>query len=683
MQAGALRHRGAGKRHEALEGDRTLSITPAVETAAKLLATAPALAERQALSLLKIAPGDPRVALILGSARRRQGDAAAALAVLEPLARAHPRAANTQYELGASLAALGCTRDALAALRAAVTLKPDLAEAWRALGDQLFMTGDVAGAEDAFAQHARAGVTDPRLKPAAQALFAGDLPTVERLLQAHLAIAPNDVTALHMLAQARARQGGHGDAETLLARCLELDPGFDGARFAYANALFDQQKAAQAIVQVEALLERDATHPAHRNLLAACLALVGDYERVNAIYEGLLAQYPNQPRIWLNAAHALRTVGRGEEAVAAYRRCIALAPELGDAYWGLANLKTASLTDAEVRAMALQLERTDLPAEDRLHLNFALGKALEDRSDYAGAFAHYAAGAKVRRTAVPYDADETTAQMRRSKAVFTRAFFEARSGFGAPTTAPIFVLGLPRSGSTLIEQILASHSRVEGTMELPDIGFIANGLDRAARGGDGPPYPESVAELDAAAARALGEGYIATTAVQRKLDRAHFIDKMPNNFQYVGLIHLILPNAKIIDARRHPLGSGFSAFKQHFAQGQAFSYDLTDLGRYYADYVEVMAHFDAVLPGRICRVIYEDLVEDTETQVRRLLDYCGLSFEAGCLKFYDNDRAVRTVSSEQVRRPIFRDGLEQWRRFEPWLGPLKTALGPALEGWRG
>jgi hypothetical protein len=267
--------------------------------------------------------------------------------------------------------------------------------------------------------------------------------------------------------------------------------------------------------------------------------------------------------------------------------------------------------------------------------------------------------------------------------VFTRAFFEARSGFGAPTTAPIFVLGLPRSGSTLIEQILASHSQVEGTMELPDIGFIARDLDRAARGGDGPSYPESVTELNADAARALGEGYIAATAIQRKLDRAHFIDKMPNNFSYVGLIHLILPNAKIIDARRHPLGSGFSAFKQHFAQGQAFSYDLADLGRYYADYVELMAHFDTVLPGRVCRVIYEDLVEDTEVQVRRLLDFCGLPFEPGCLKFYDNDRAVRTVSSEQVRRPIFRDGLEQWRRFEPWLDPLKTALGPALDGWRG
>ena len=654
-----------------------------VDAAARLLATDPAQAERLAAAMLKAAPGDPRAALILASARRRRGDANGALTVLDPLARAYPRAANTQYELGATLAALGRGAEAVKALRDAVAVKRDLAEAWQALGDLLFAGGDAAGAEAAFAEHARAAVQDPRLKPAADALFRGDLTHVEDLLRPHLARAPNDVAALHMLARARARQGGHGDAEALLARCLELDPGFDGARFAYANALFDQQKAAEAIAQVEALLQKDPAHPAYRNLLAACLALVGDYAQVNGIYEALLARYPNQPRLWLNAAHALRTVGRRDEAIAAYRRCIALAPDLGDAYWGLANLKVAALTDAETAAMAVQLDRADLPAEDRLHLNFALGKALEDRGDYAEAFAHYADGAAIRRASIAYDADETTGLVRKSKALFTPAFFAERAGFGSVSAAPIFVLGLPRSGSTLIEQILASHSMVEGTMELPDIGFIAKRLGWGPTDGADAPYPAGLAELDAATVRGIGDGYIATTAIQRQLDRPHFVDKMPNNFLHVGLIQLILPGARIIDARRHPLAACFSAFKQHFAQGQAFSYELTELGRYYADYVEVMAHFDAVRPGRIHRVIYEDMVEDTQAEVRRLLDYCGLPFEAGCLKFYDNDRAVRTVSSEQVRRPIFRDGLEQWRRFEPWLGPLRSALGPALETWRG
>ena len=250
----------------------------------------------------------------------------------------------------------------------------------------------------------------------------------------------------------------------------------------------------------------------------------------------------------------------------------------------------------------------------------------------------------------------------------------------SPSAAPIFIVGLPRSGSTLVEQILASHPEVEGTAELPDIGLIAGDL---VKGAPGLAYPDVLAGLDAGARAALGERYMEQTRVHRRLGRAHFIDKMPNNFHHIGLIQLILPQARIIDARRHPLGSCFSAFKQHFAQGQGFSYDLADLGGYYRDYAELMEHWGAVLPGRVHRVIYEDLVEDTETEVRRLLDHCGLAFDPACLSFYDNDRAVRTVSSEQVRRPIFRDGLDQWRRYEPWLEPLKTALGPALEGWRG
>jgi hypothetical protein len=309
---------------------------------------------------------------------------------------------------------------------------------------------------------------------------------------------------------------------------------------------------------------------------------------------------------------------------------------------------------------------------DRLNLHYALGKALEDRADYAASFEHYAAGAALRRAEAPYDADENRRQAESTMAQFTPAFLAERGGFGCPSDEPIFILGMPRSGSTLIEQILASHSEVEGTMELSDIGLIARDLG----------WPASMNGLEPDGLKALGERYLAQTRVHRTLGRRIFIDKMPDNFQYLGLIHLILPNARIIDARRHPLGACFSAFKQHFAQGQAFSYDLTDLGRYYSDYADLMAHFDGVLPGRVRRVIYEDVVEDTEGQVRGLLDHCGLPFEAGCLRFWETQRSVRTVSSEQVRRPIFREGLDQWRRYEPWLGPLKAALGPWLEHWR-
>ena len=650
-------------------------LSAAIQRGAEALATDPALAEQLAREVLKVAPADPRAGLILGSARRRLADPAGARAILEPLAKAYPRAANTQYELGATLGALGERASAIAALRQATALNRELPEAWRALGDQLFAVGDVGGAEAAYAEHQRAAVGDPALRPAADALFEGRLVAAEGLLRDHVKAHPGDVVGLRMLGEVFSRISRHGDAEILFARCLELLPSYDGARFGYANALFQQQKAAQAVPQVEYLLARDAADPAYQNLMAACLGLVGDFDGSIGIYQGLLAVHPKQPRIWLNYGHALRTIGRREEAVTAYKRCIALAPGIGDAYWSLANLKVASFTAEDETAMNVQLARTDLTSDDRLHLHYALGKALEDRGAYAASFEHYATGAKIRRLETPYDADEAHANIRRSVNLYTEELFTARAGHGSGSDDPIFIVGLPRSGSTLIEQILASHSAVEGTMELPDIGFIAASL--------GPRYPEILADLDAGQLAALGDSYIASTRIHRKLGRPLFIDKMPNNFHHVGLIHLILPNAKIIDARRHPLGACFSGFKQHFAQGQSFTYDLTDLGRYYRDYVELMGRFDAAVPGRVHRVIYEDLVDDTEARVRRLLDYCGLPFEAGCLKFYDNDRAVRTVSSEQVRRPIFREGLDQWRRYEAWLGPLKAALGPALEGWRG
>jgi tetratricopeptide (TPR) repeat protein len=654
------------------------SLNAAVERASAVLGADPTEAGRQADAILRVAPNDPRALLILASSRRRLGDAAGALAILGPLAKAYPRAAHTHYELGAAFAARGRPAEAIPALRHAVSLNRDLAEAWRVFGDLLFASGDAAGAERAFAEHHRATIRDPALRPAAEALFAGRLADAEQRLRSHLATRPADPAALRLLAEARARQERFADAETLLAEALRLDPGHDGARFSYATALFRQQKAAEALVEVERLLAVDPGEAAYRNLLAACLALTGDFDRAIETYDGLLAQFPKQPRIWLNQGHAMRAVGRREDARKAYRRAIALAPGFGDAYWSLANLKVEPLTGRDEAAMMSHLARADLDPDDRLHLRYALGKALEDRAEFGAAFEHYAAAAALRRRALDYDSDEQTELVRRSQALFTSAFFSAREGAGSPAPDPIFIVGLPRSGSTLIEQILASHSAVEGTMELPDIGIIATRLGVADAGG----YPQCLANLSGSDLSSLGRQFLERTQIQRKLGRPFFIDKMPNNFRHIGLIQLILPRAKIIDARRHPLATCFSAFKQHFAQGQSFSYDQGELGRYYRDYVALMAHFDAVLPGRVLRLIYEDMVDDTESQVRRLLDHCGLPFEAACMKFHENDRAVRTVSSEQVRRPIFRDGLEQWRHFEPWLGPLKAALGPALEGWR-
>jgi tetratricopeptide (TPR) repeat protein len=646
-----------------------------IARAAALLASDPGQAGREAERVLAVAPKDPRALLIVASARRRLGDSAGAKALLAPLARAWPNAANTHYELGLAFADLGEGDAAAAALRHAVGLNPDLADAWRALGDLAFKAGDVPGAEAAYAEHRLAAVTEPALKPAARALYGGQIAEAETLLRNHLAGRPDDRTATRLLAEAYLRQGRYPDAEVLFARCLQLDPEHDGARFSLADARFRQQKAAEAIPEVERLLARRPDDPAYLNLMAACLALIGEDARVIALYDRLLTDYPKQPRLWLNYGHTLRAVGRRDEAVAAYRQCLALAPALGDAYWSLANLKVGGLTEPDEAAMQASLSGSGLTADDRLHLHYALGKALEDRGEAAGAFEHYAKGAALRRAEAPYDADDLTGHVRRAEALYSADVFATRAGAGSSSTAPIFIVGLPRSGSTLIEQILASHSQVEGTMELPNIGLIARGF--------APNYPEAVARLSEAELTALGDGYIEATRIHRKLGRARFIDKMPNNFLHLGLIQLILPHARIVDARRHPLGSGFSAFKQHFAQGQAFSYDLADIGRYYRDYVQLMAHFDTVAPGRIHRVIYEDLIENTEREVRRLLDACGLPFEDGCLAFHENSRAVRTVSSEQVRRPIFRQGLDQWRAYEPWLEPLKAALGPALDGWRG
>ena len=422
-------------------------------------------------------------------------------------------------------------------------------------------------------------------------------------------------------------------------------------------------------------MKDDPGHPGYRNLKAAALGRIGEYDQAIDLYGGVLKEHPGQPKVWMSYGHALKTVGRQAEAVAAYRRSLDLAPALGEAWWSLANLKTVRFTDADVAAMRAGLARGDISGEDRFHLDFALGKALEDEGDYEASFRHYAAGNALRRESLGYDAEETTDHLRRSKALLTPGFFAARAGQGDPSTAPIFIVGLPRSGSTLIEQILSSHSQVEGTQELPDIIALSRRLGGKAR----DAYPEALAGLGPADLSALGAEYLSRAQIHRKLGRPFFIDKMPNNFQHLGLIQLILPNAKVIDARRHPLGCGFSGFKQHFARGQGFTYSQEDIGRYYADYVALMAHFDAVLPGPVHRVIYEQLVADPEGQVRALLDHCGLPFEAECLRFYENDRAVRTASSEQVRQPIFTDAADHWRHYEPWLGPLKASLGPVLE----
>ncbi len=645
----------------------------------RLLETNPALAVEQAMEILRAVPSHPMATLLLGIARRSAGDTAGAIAVLQPLAAAQPNSAATHYELGLALASLGQGDAAVAALRRAVQLKPDMTDAWRVLADHLTAIGDSAGADAAYARHIQASTRDPRLLEPAAALCENRIAVAEALLREHLKAHPTDVAAIRMLAEVAARLGRYADSEILLARCLDLAPGFIAARQNYAIVLHRQNKESEALVEIERLLAAEPRNPSYRNLKAAILSRIGEYDESIRIYADVLAEYPTQAKVWMSYGHALKTAGRSKDSIEAYRESIELTPSLGESYWSLANLKTFQFSPAELDAMLAQVARSDISDDDRLHFHFAIGKALEDAGRFAESFDHYAAGNRLRRSGVTYDADENSAHVRRSKALFTAEFFQRRAGWGSAAPDPIFIVGLPRAGSTLLEQILSSHSQVEGTQELPNIIATARELGGRKSRREVSEYPEVLEPLSAAECRVLGERYLEQTRIHRKTDAPFFIDKMPNNFMHIGLIQLILPHSRIIDARRHPLGCCFSGFKQHFARGQPFTYSLDEIGRYYRDYVELMAHFDAALPGRIHRVIYETMVEDTEAVVRRLLDYCGLPFEEACLRFYENERAVRTASSEQVRRPIYRESVDQWRRYEPWLGPLRAALGRVLD----
>jgi tetratricopeptide (TPR) repeat protein len=651
----------------------------ALAHAARLVGIDPLLAAEQAREILKAAPGHPHARLILGQADRIAGRTRAALDVLEALASEQPKSSAVHLELGIALGEAGRGAEAVAAYQRAVALRPDSPDAWRLLADLLDITGDGSAADQARARYLKAATHDPQLRQAAAALVQNDLPVAEQLLRTHLKRFPTDVAALRMLSEIAARLRRYRDAQLLLERCLELAPSFSAARHNYASVLNRQAKPAEALPHVERLLAEAPRNPGYRNLQAAVLAQLGDYAESIKVYEAILKEYPNQPKIWMSYGHSLKTAGRYDECVTAYRRAIAGQPTLGEAYWSLANLKTFRYSNMDVSAIRTALERNDLSDEDRLHFEFALGKALEDAASYQESFAHYTNGNAIRLKLHPYRSDENSRYVRRSKQLYSPSFFAARAGAGAQSPDPIFIVGLPRAGSTLLEQILASHSLVEGTMELPHIPRMADELASREDSEEQLGCGLAAAALNHAELRELGERYLDDARVHRKAATPYFVDKMPNNFLYVGLIHLILPNAKIIDARRHPLGCCFSGYKQHFARGQNFSYGLEAIGRYYRNYIELMAHFDAVLPGRIHRVFYERMVEDTEAEVRKLLAYCGLPFEERCLRFYENERAVRTASAEQVRRPIFREGMEQWGHYETWLGPLKEALGPVLE----
>jgi tetratricopeptide (TPR) repeat protein len=645
----------------------------------RMLDQNPLLAAEQARQILLANPGQGVARLLLGMAHNALGESTRACEVLRSLADEQPEAPRVQMELGIALADVGEAGEAINAFEAAVRLQPTLPRAWLHLASLLDAAGKRDHAARAYLMHARTSMHDPQLMAAGEALSGGNLPDAEQRLRERLRQFPNDVAAMRMLAELAVRVGRNEQGLALLEHCLALAPGFAMARQHYALVLDRSNRHAEALAEVETLLAVDPDNPALRNLQAAILGKLGEYGDAIRLYEALLEERPKDPGLWVSLGHALKIEGRTPRAIHAYRRAIELDPGFGSAWWSLANLKTLRFDAADIGSMRAQLARRDLDDAQLLHVRFALGKALEDVGEYRDSFEHYAEGNRIRRAQLPHDADSAGTYHRQTRQLHTRAFFEARAGSGCDAPAPIFVVGMPRAGSTLVEQILSSHPLVEGTMELPTILGIARELRLRHGIPEAGSYHQVLAELGSDELRELGERYLQQTRAQRKLGRPYFIDKMPNNFAHVGLIHLILPNAKIVDVRRHPLACGFSVFKQNFTRGQAFSNDLRDIGHFYVDYVELLAHYDAVLPGRVHRLIYEELVADTEAQVHALLDHCGLAFDERCLRFFENDRAVRTASSEQVRQPIYTEGLDHWRHYEQWLYPLKLALGPVLD----
>ena len=534
--------------------------------------------------------------------------------------------------------------------------------------------GAQSRAADSFALAARrleAGrpVHNARLRRIAADLAQGRVEIARTDLGEHLDRHPGDADAIHLMAHAYLRLGRRDEALSQFARCLELAPDFALARFDRAKLLFKLDKFQAALDELDLLLLRDAGNPLFRQMKADVLRIVGEDVRSLALCEELVAENPARPQSWIAYGHALRTAGHREKAIAAYRKAIECRPCSGLAWWGLAGMRTVRFSDGDAGAMEEQLKRSDVPPDDRIALQFSLGKAFEDMRAYERSYALYAQGnAALRLRLDDASPARLTARAAASKALFTPGFL-GRGSAGREAPDPIFIVGQPRSGSTLLEQILSSHSAVEGTAELPYIRALARRLEER---GD---YPAVLATLEPDTLKALGEEYLESASAHRKLGRPFFIDKAPANFWHVGLIRLILPNAKIVDARRNPAACLLSMFKLYFNVPRP---RLTELGRSYRDYVALMAHFDSVAPGKIHRVIYETLVGDPQGETRRMLDHLGLPFEESCLRFYETKRTVLTSSSEQVRKPISGEAVESWRHFEPWLGPLIKSLGSAF-----
>ena len=617
-------------------------------------------------------------ALYMGAVcHRYRGEFDAALATLARLKARAPDIGRVHQEEGHAYRDSGRPADALRAYERACRVNRALVASWREQYRILHRQGRAQQAAQAKAQLDYLRRLPPSLVTVIDLVSQGKLLKAESLCRKFLQKVPHHVEAMRLLADIGIRFGVLADAEFLLESAHRFEPKNVRVHIDYILALRKRQKFGPALKQARHLLQTSPENPQFQSIYAIECMQTGDYEAALSMFDRVLERVPGDPVTLTSKGHAYKTRGQYDEAVASYRTALRNQPQHGEAWYSLSNLKVYAFNENEIERMHAQARDENLAHADRVHLYFALGKAWEDRSNFETSFRYYEQGNRLKKIRNTYDAARMTQDLQAQRRVCTADMLARGTGAGHPARDPILVVGLPRAGSTLLEQILASHSQVDGTLELPNILSLSQQLRRRGRRQGEPGFPEILAALSDKELGAFGRQYIDETQIHRR-GAPCFVDKMPNNFRNIGLIHLILPNAKIIDARRHPMACGFSGYKQLFAEGQEFTYDLADLGRYYRDYVELMDHWDAVLPGKVLRVQYEDVVADLETQVRRILDHCGLEFEAGCLSFHRTERAVRTPSSEQVRRPIFTSGLDYWRNYETWLDPLREALGEGV-----
>jgi tetratricopeptide (TPR) repeat protein len=603
-----------------------------------------------------------------------------ALDTLARLEQQHPRFSLLYQERGHCYFVLKDVRRAISAFAHAVNLNAALVKSWAMLEGLYRMTGDSVKAAMAAEQVSTLRGLPPEVVRAGSLFSDGDLSAAEKILRDYL-IHENHVEASRLLARIARQYQSLEEAESLLEAAVKVAPEHRGARLEYFQILLDQQKYLQMDTAIKPLLQAEPDDRDILSLYAAAYAGLGRHEAAIETYRALLATPPKLPGLQVALGHSLQSMGRQQEAINCFREAAVLKPNFGDAYWSLANLKTYHFEPDEIAQMRSAEAAPDTSLIDRYHLCFALGKAYEDRKEFAESWQFYQRGNALKRGESRYRPEITEANTRKQVEACTAKFFAARVGVGAPDFGPIFIVGLPRSGSTLIEQILASHSQVDGTGELPEIPRIVRRMEGPRPHPIHPRYPDCLEDLPLEEFQKLGESYLRETRAYRG-DKQLFLDKMPNNFRHIGLIHLILPNAKIIDVRREPMACCFGNLKQLFASGQEFAYSIEDIARYYRTYLELMRHWDTVLPGKVLRVCYEDVVEDLEQSVRRILEFCGLKFESTCVEFYKLERSVSTASSEQVRQPIFREGLQQWKNYKSWLGPLKDGLDDAMVCYR-